>query len=135
MRNIFSSHTQMFIVAIFRILHLSLDFHKRNFTYFVLVQVIARDLLITLVAFAKTYFLRNLRINTKLNANEICCAFSSTNLLHQYAICTIPQNKFPDNAKFAEFRKNQNLRLETLIRLRYYFHFFSNSDVYHLIIL
>ena len=37
------------------------------------------------------------------------------NALYQYTICTVPQNKFPANAKFAEFRNNQNLRMETLI--------------------
>ena len=36
------------------------------------------------------------------------------NALYQYTICTAPQNKFPANAKFAEFRNNQNLRMETL---------------------
>ena len=36
------------------------------------------------------------------------------NALYQYTICTFPRNKFPDNAKFAEFRNNHNLRLETL---------------------
>ena len=38
------------------------------------------------------------------------------NALYQYTICTVPQNKFPANAKFAEFRNNQNLRMETLIQ-------------------
>ena len=37
------------------------------------------------------------------------------NALYQYTICTVPQNKFPANAKFAEFRNNNNLRMETLI--------------------
>ena len=37
------------------------------------------------------------------------------NALYQYTICTVPQNKFPANAKFAEFRNNQNLCIETLL--------------------
>ena len=38
------------------------------------------------------------------------------NALYQYTICTVPQNKSPANAKFSEFRNNQNLRMETLLK-------------------
>ena len=36
------------------------------------------------------------------------------NVLYQYTICTIPKNKVPANMNLAEFRNNQNLRMETL---------------------
>ena len=38
------------------------------------------------------------------------------NALYQYTICTVPQNKFPANVKFAVFCNNQNLRMETLVK-------------------
>ena len=90
-----------------------LNFIKRNFTYFVLNQVILRNSLrkrhckIEWLMLKHTFF-RILCIKTLRNANKICCAFSSTNLAECCSVSIYnlynSAKLFQANVKLAEFR-------------------------------
>ena len=122
MRNVFSFHTQMFIVAVFWILHLSLEFHLAEFHTVFCVDTGHSARFIEEELSLKHPFFCVFCAQTRNSAQTRLVAHFSQqiwrNALYQYTFCTIPQNKCPANAKLAEFRNNQNLRLETLCQMQ-----------------
>ena len=86
-------------------------FIQRNLAYFVLIQVIQRDLLrkkhnkIELVSLKYTFVCAcNASPQTRFGAHFPQLILR--NALYQYTICAIPRNKLPANMQDAEFRNN-----------------------------